>query len=63
MVEETIVYGNRYRSDIVEMNNTLTQVELLFRNGEYFEASIALKKIYRKSKKNSFCVIDLSYLS
>ena len=38
MVEETIVYGNRYRSDIIEINNTLTQVEILFANGEYFDA-------------------------
>ncbi len=38
MVEETIVYGNRYRNDFMEVNNELTRVELLFRNGEYSEA-------------------------
>lgn len=38
MVEETIVYGNRYRSDFLEVNTELTKAELLFRNGEYSEA-------------------------
>lgn len=38
MVEETIVYGNRFRSDFLEVNTELTKAELLFRNGEYSEA-------------------------
>ncbi|MFQ6862876.1 MAG: septation ring formation regulator EzrA [Beduini sp.] len=38
MVEETIVYGNRYRSAFLEVNTELTKAELLFRNGEYSEA-------------------------
>lgn len=38
MVEETIVYGNRYRSSFLEVNTELTKAELLFRNGEYSEA-------------------------
>lgn len=35
MVEETIVYGNRYRSSFLEVNTELTKAELLFKNGEY----------------------------
>ena len=38
MVEETIVYGNRYRSSFLEVNTELTKAELLYRNGEYSEA-------------------------
>lgn len=35
MVEETIVYGNRYRSTYADIDSDLTREELDFRNGEY----------------------------
>ena len=38
MVEEAIIYGNRYRSSFLEVNTELTKAELLFRNGEYTKA-------------------------
>lgn len=38
MVEETIMFGNRYRSSFLEVNTELTKAEILFRNGDYSEA-------------------------
>ena len=38
MVENTIVFGNRYRSTYSEVDNELSRSELLFRNGEYTKA-------------------------
>lgn len=38
MVENTIVFGNRYRSSYPEIDNELTRCELCFRNGEYTKA-------------------------
>ncbi len=38
MVEETIIYGNRYRSSFLEVNTELTKAEILYRNGDYSEA-------------------------
>lgn len=38
MVEETIVFGNRFRSSFLEVNTELTKAEILFRNGDYSEA-------------------------
>ena len=35
MVEDAIVYANRYRSMFLEVNTELTKAEVLFRNGEY----------------------------
>ncbi len=35
MVEEAIVFGNRYRSVFIEVNTELTKAEVLYRNGEY----------------------------
>lgn len=38
MVEDVIVYANRYRSMFLEVNTELTKAEVLFRNGEYRNA-------------------------
>lgn len=38
MVEDAIVYANRYRSMFIEVNTELTKAEVLFRNGEYRNA-------------------------
>ncbi len=38
MVENTIVFGNRYRSTYVDIDSELTRAELAFRNGEYTNA-------------------------
>lgn len=35
MVEDTIVYGNRYRSTYADIDSDLSKEELNFRNGEY----------------------------
>ena len=38
MVDDAIVYANRYRSMFLEVNTELTKAEVLFRNGEYRNA-------------------------
>lgn len=38
MVENTIVFGNRYRSSYSEIDSELTRAELCFRNGQYTKA-------------------------
>ncbi|MDE6475546.1 MAG: septation ring formation regulator EzrA [Erysipelotrichaceae bacterium] len=38
MVENTIVFGNRYRSSYPEIDSELTRAELCFRNGQYTKA-------------------------
>lgn len=38
MVENTIVFGNRYRSTHPEIDSELTRAELCFRNGQYTKA-------------------------
>lgn len=38
MVENTIVFGNRYRSNFPEIDSDLTRAELCFRNGQYTKA-------------------------
>ena len=38
MVEDAIVYANRYRAMFLEVNTELTKAEVLFRNGEYRNA-------------------------
>ena len=54
MVEEAIVYGNRYRSSYVEVNTELTKAELLFRNGEYTKALTIAVDIIEKIKPGSY---------
>lgn len=38
MVENTIVFGNRYRSSFSDIDSELTRAELCFRNGQYTKA-------------------------
>lgn len=46
MVENTIVFGNRYRSTYADIDSELTRSELCFRNGEYTQAlTIAIATI------------------
>ncbi len=46
MVENTIVFGNKYRSSYPEIDSELTRAELCFRNGEYTQAlTIAISTI------------------
>lgn len=46
MVENTIVFGNRYRSSNPEIDSELTRAELCFRNGQYTKAlKIAISAI------------------
>lgn len=46
MVENALVYGNKYRSTYPEVDSELTRAELCFRNGEYTQAlTIAIQMI------------------
>jgi len=46
MVENTIVFGNKYRSTFADIDSELTRAELCFRNGEYTQAlTIAINAI------------------
>lgn len=46
MVENTIVFGNKYRSTYPDIDSDLTRAELCFRNGEYTQAlTIAIATI------------------
>jgi septation ring formation regulator len=46
MVENTIVFGNRYRSTYADIDSELTRSELCFRNGDYTQAlTIAIATI------------------
>lgn len=46
MVENTIVFGNKYRSTYPDIDSELTRAELCFRNGEYTQAlTIAISTI------------------
>lgn len=46
MVENTIVFGNKYRSTYSDIDSELTRAELCFRNGEYTQAlTIAIAAI------------------
>ncbi len=48
MVENTIVFANKYRSSDQTLDSDLTKAELLFRNGEYTQAlSIAISGMER----------------
>ena len=56
MLENTIVFGNRYRSTYADIDSELTRSELCFRNGDYTKAlSIAIstiEKIYPGNYEN-----------
>ena len=46
MVENAIVFGNRFRSTHAQMDSDLTRAELCFQNGEYTRAlKIAIQAI------------------
>ncbi|MEG0313786.1 MAG: septation ring formation regulator EzrA [Erysipelotrichaceae bacterium] len=56
MVENTIVFGNRYRSSYSEIDSELTRAELCFRNGQYTKslkiAIQAIEKLHPGSYEN-----------
>ena len=54
MVEEAIVFGNRFRSSFLEVNTELTKAEVLFRNGEYTKALTIAVDIIEKIKPGSY---------
>lgn len=54
MVEEAIVFGNRYRSSFLEVNTELTKAEMLFRNGEYTQALSIAVDIIEKIQPGSY---------
>ena len=54
MVEEAIVFGNRYRSSFLEVNTELTKTEVLFRNGEYTKALSTAVDIIEKIEPGSY---------
>ena len=54
MVEEAIIYGNRYRSSFLEVNTELAKAELLFRNGEYTKALSTAVDIIEKIDPGSY---------
>lgn len=54
MVEEAIVFGNRYRSTFLEVNTELTKAEVLFRNGEYTKALSTAVDIIEKIRPGSY---------
>lgn len=54
MVEDAIVFGNRFRSSFLEVNTELTKAELLFRNGEYTDALSIAVGIIEKIKPGSY---------
>ena len=54
MVEEAIVFGNRFRSNFLEVNTELTKAEVLYRNGEYTKALSTAVDIIEKIKPGSY---------
>ncbi|HIX82078.1 MAG TPA: septation ring formation regulator EzrA, partial [Candidatus Erysipelatoclostridium merdavium] len=54
MVEDAIIYGNRYRTSFLEVNTELTKAELLYRNGEYTKALTTAVDIIEKIKPGSY---------
>lgn len=54
MVEDAIIYGNRFRSSFLEVNTELTKAELLYRNGEYTKALATAVDIIEKIKPDSY---------
>lgn len=54
MVEDAIIYGNRYRTTFLEVNTELTKAELLFRNGEYTKALSTCVDIIEKVRPGSY---------
>lgn len=53
MVENAIVFGNRFRSTHAQMDSDLTRAELCFQNGEYTRAlKIAIQAIENMHPRN-----------
>lgn len=56
MVENTIVFGNKYRSTYPDVDSELTRAELCFRNGQYTKALkiaiAAIEKLHPGSYEN-----------
>ena len=69
MVENAIVFGNRYRSEYPEIDSELTRAELCFANGQYTKSlKIAISAI-EKLREAKICLLSqvqaakISYLS
>ena len=54
MVENAIVFGNRYRSTYQDVDSDLTRAELCFRNGEYTNALKLAIATIEKLHPNTF---------
>lgn len=54
MVEDAIVYANRYRSMFLEVNTELTKAEVLFRNGEYRNALLVAVDILERLEPGKY---------
>ncbi|MDR1794287.1 MAG: septation ring formation regulator EzrA [Erysipelotrichaceae bacterium] len=56
MIEDAIVFGNRYRSTFGDIDSDLTRAELSFRNGEYTQALktsvAAIEKVHSEPYEN-----------
>lgn len=67
MVENTIVFGNRYRSSYPEIDSELTRAELCFRNGQYTKALKigiqAIEKMHPGAYENLINKTDTGALS
>lgn len=62
MVENAIVFGNRYRSSYPEVDSELTRAELCFRNGQFTKslqiALLCIKKIHPSAYEKLFAGSD-----
>ena len=54
LVEDAIVYANRYRSMFLEVNTELTKAEVLFRNGEYRNALQVAEDILERLEQGKY---------
>ena len=54
MVENTIVFANKYRSTNMDLDSELTRAELSFRNGEYTQALTIAINAVEKLKLDSY---------
>lgn len=54
MVENAIVYGNKYRSTYPDVDSELTRAELAFRNGEYTQALTIAIQVIEKIHPGSY---------
>ena len=54
MVENTIVFANKYRSNNIDLDSELARSELSFRNGEYTQALTIAINAVEKLKLDSY---------